>query len=183
MFHVQEAAALNLHFNKLKLRQNDWHFTDNNFKCIFLNENAWISLKISLRFVPKIQINNNPALVQIMTWCRPGSKPLSEPTMLSLLVHICITQPSWVKHNQNFYWPMHQENKAIIGSDNALAPVRLKVSQCCLIVSRTLQEQILMIFLSKYLNFHARKCISKCHLLEWWPFWLGFHLLSQNIRC
>ena len=183
MFHVQEATALNLPSNKLRLRQNDRHFADDIFKYTFLNENAWISFKISLKFVSKIQINNNPALVQIMTWCRPGSKPLSEPTMLSLLMHICITQPSWVKQNQNFYWPMHQENKAIIGSDNALAPVWHKLSQCSLIVSRTLQEQILMILLSKYLNFHARKWISKCHLGKWWPFWLGFHLLSQNIRC
>ena len=26
-------------------------------------------------------INNIPALVQIMAWCRPGDKPLSEPMM------------------------------------------------------------------------------------------------------
>ena len=33
------------------------------FKCIFLNENVLISIKISLKFVPKGQINNIPALV------------------------------------------------------------------------------------------------------------------------
>ena len=33
------------------------------FKCIFLNENVWIPIKISLKFVPKGPINNNPALV------------------------------------------------------------------------------------------------------------------------
>ena len=39
---------------------------DGIFKCIILNENVCISLKISLRFVPKVRINNIPALVQIM---------------------------------------------------------------------------------------------------------------------
>ena len=59
----------------------------NIFKCIFLNENAWISIKISLKFVPKGQINNIPALVQIMAWRRPGDKPLSEPMVISLPTH------------------------------------------------------------------------------------------------
>ena len=39
------------------------HFPDDIFKCIFLNENVLISIKISLKFVPKGQINNIPALV------------------------------------------------------------------------------------------------------------------------
>ena len=42
------------------------------FKCIFLNENVWITIIISLKFVPKGSINNNPALFQIMAWPRPG---------------------------------------------------------------------------------------------------------------
>ena len=36
------------------------------FKCIFLNENIWISNTISLKFVPKGPIDNNTALVQIL---------------------------------------------------------------------------------------------------------------------
>ena len=54
---------------------------DNIFKCIFLNENVWISLKISLKFAPEVRINNIPALVQIMAWRRTGDKPLSEPML------------------------------------------------------------------------------------------------------
>ena len=38
----------------------------------------WISIKISLKFVPKGPINNIPVLVQIMAGRRPGNKPLSE---------------------------------------------------------------------------------------------------------
>ena len=66
------------------------------FSCIFLNENVWIPIKISLKFVPKGRINNVPALVQIMAWRRPGDKPLSEPMMVSLPTHICVTRPQWV---------------------------------------------------------------------------------------
>ena len=39
-------------------------FADEIFKCIFSNENIWILIDISLKFVPKGQINNIPALVQ-----------------------------------------------------------------------------------------------------------------------
>ena len=52
------------------------------------NENAWISIKISLRFVPKGPINTIPALVQIMAWHRPVDNSLSKP--------ICITRPQCV---------------------------------------------------------------------------------------
>ena len=50
-------------FNTLRLRQNGCHFPDDIFKCIFLNENVWISIKISVKFVPMDPINNIPALV------------------------------------------------------------------------------------------------------------------------
>ena len=65
-------------------------FADNILKCIFLNENVWISIKNPFKFVPKGPINNIPALVQIMAWCRPGDKPLSEPMLVSAM------QPHWV---------------------------------------------------------------------------------------
>ena len=90
--------------NTLGPRQNGYHFADYIFKCIFLNENAWVSLKISLKFVPKVQINNIPALVQTMAWRWPGNKPLSEPMMVSLLTHICVTRPQWV-NQQTFSTP------------------------------------------------------------------------------
>ena len=86
-------------FNTLRPRQNWRHFADDIFKCILLNENALIAIKISLKFVPKGPINNIPALVQIMAWLRPGDKPLSEPMMASLLAHISITRPEWAKNN------------------------------------------------------------------------------------
>ena len=52
--------------NTLRLQQNGCHFPDNIFTCIFLDENVRVSIKISLKFVPKGPISNMPALVQIM---------------------------------------------------------------------------------------------------------------------
>ena len=84
-------------FNILRPRQNGRHFPDDTFKWIFLNENVWISLNISLKFVPRGSINNIPTLVQVMAWRRPGDKPLSEPMMVRLPTHQCVTRPQWVK--------------------------------------------------------------------------------------
>ena len=67
--------------------------------------NARISLKISLKFVPKVRINTIPALVQIMSWHWPGDKPLSEPMMVCLLMHICVTRSQWVNVSSIIsYW-------------------------------------------------------------------------------
>ena len=70
-------------FITLKPSQNGCHFADIIFKFIFLNENVWISINISLKFVPKGQINNNLAFVQIMACHPPGDNPLSEPMLFS----------------------------------------------------------------------------------------------------
>ena len=84
--------------NTLRPRQNGRHFADDTFKRIFLNENVRISIKISPTFVSRGPINNIPALVQTMAWRRPGDKPLSEPMMVSLPTHICVTRPQWVNY-------------------------------------------------------------------------------------
>ena len=55
--------------------------SDDIFKCIFLNENDRIPIKISLKFVPRSPIDNKPVLVQVMAWRRIGDKPLSEPML------------------------------------------------------------------------------------------------------
>ena len=80
----------------LRPRQNGRHFSDI-FNCISLNENISIAITISLKFVPKGPINDIAVLVQIMVWRCPGTKPLSEPMMVSLPTHICVTRPQWDK--------------------------------------------------------------------------------------
>ena len=44
--------------NTWRQRQNGRHFADSIFKCILTNENVRISMKISLKFVAKVPINN-----------------------------------------------------------------------------------------------------------------------------
>ena len=87
---VQVSAC---YLNTLRPRQNGWHFADN----IFMNENIWISINISLKFVRKGPIKNIPALVLIMACRRLGDKPLSE-LMIVLLIdaYKCVTRPQWV---------------------------------------------------------------------------------------
>ena len=60
--HVWKCMLTNIDVNTLRLRQNDWHFQMH----FFCNENEWIWIKISLKFVSKGPIKNNLALVQIM---------------------------------------------------------------------------------------------------------------------
>ena len=55
-------------------------------------KNIPIAINISLKLVPRDQINNIPALVQIMAWGWSGDKPLFEPMMLTLLMHIWVTR-------------------------------------------------------------------------------------------
>ena len=94
------SSAAHVFLNTLRPRQNGRHLADDIFKQIFLNENVWILIKISLKFIPNCPINNIPTLVQIMAWGQPGNKPLSEPMRVSLLTHIWVTQPQWV----NCHW-------------------------------------------------------------------------------
>ena len=84
--------------NTFRPRQNGRHFADDTFKRTFFNENVRISITLSLKFVPKSLIDNIPALVPIMAWRRPGDKPLSEPMMVNLPTHICVTRPQWVNN-------------------------------------------------------------------------------------
>ena len=65
--NVEESLVVcNLH--TLRPRQNVRLSTDDIFTCIFLNENMWILINISLKFVSMRPINNLPTLVQKMAW-------------------------------------------------------------------------------------------------------------------
>ena len=77
--HHNHASMGQPHVNILRQRQNGRHFADDIFKRMFLNENIWIPIEISLKFVPKGSIDNIPAL------------------MVNLPTQICTTRPQWVK--------------------------------------------------------------------------------------
>ena len=58
------------------------HFGDNIFiQMQFANKKFCILIKISLKFVPKGSIDNNPTLVSIIAGHRICDKPLSEPKL------------------------------------------------------------------------------------------------------
>ena len=98
-------VLLNTFSYRSPLLQSDWKkssihiktktkwrpFSRRQFKRIFFDENVWISIKNSLKFVPKYPINNIPTLVLTIASLRSGDKPLSEPMMVCLLMHICVT--------------------------------------------------------------------------------------------
>ena len=59
-YNVTSSLAHNMiimPLNTSRLEQNGRRFADDIFKCIFLNENISILIKISLKFVPKGPIN------------------------------------------------------------------------------------------------------------------------------
>ena len=84
--------------NTLRPRQNGRHFADDIFKCIFLNENVWIPIEISVKFVPKGPINNIPALV-------PG---LGSNTFYQIQIQIQIQKFGFFKYKYKYkYFVQH----------------------------------------------------------------------------
>ena len=77
--------------------------TDDIFKSI-CNESVWISITISLKFVPKGPIDYKSALVQVMAWHRTGEKPLPESMLTQFTdAYIPILTPDyWHPPQSNF---------------------------------------------------------------------------------
>ena len=93
--HRWPSYSMPLGGNTLLPRQTGSHFTDI-FEFIFFFENCCIFIQISLKFVSKSQIRNQPALVQIMAGCQKVTSHYLNQYWPSLLMHICVTQPCWV---------------------------------------------------------------------------------------
>ena len=53
-------------------------------------------LKFHWNLFLRVQLTIVQSLVQIMVWRWSGDRPLSEPMMVGLLTHICVTLPQWV---------------------------------------------------------------------------------------
>ena len=127
--------------NTLRPRQNGRHFPDDIFIWILLNENVWISISTSLKFVPRGQINNIPTSVQVMAWRRQGDKPLSKPMMVRLPTHIWVTRPQWVNMTTNnaCYYDITSITRAhmtcccLHHSDHKSLEERLQTRKCTLV--------------------------------------------------
>ena len=119
LYHVRATHALTFisshgalpYINTLRPRQDGYHFADNIFKLIFLNEHVFIMIKISLKFVPMSPITNEPASVHKMAWCRKG-----------LLTNIRVTWLKWVNisyhtaYRYNMFSKRHSVNHLIYTS-------------------------------------------------------------------
>ena len=87
-----------------------------------------------------------------MAWRRPGDKPLSEPRMESLLTHICVTRPQWVKSlwsTDDIWWLRYGSTLVKSNRTNSL-PVLVYCQWCQLTLN---------------LRQLCRKC-SRFHLLQ-----------------
>ena len=134
---VNRAPFVTYFVKTLRPRQDGRYFADNTLRCIFLNGNAFISLKISLKFVAKVRINSILSLVQMMAWCWTSDRPLPEPIMASLLTHICLAWPQWVKKQVWVCRLLHGHlgpPKGRLGW-NALDPIRETLGPQCLLLS------------------------------------------------
>ena len=86
---------------KLIKTETKWpQFSGRHFQMHFLEWKCMNFFENFIECFPNGPINNIPVLVFIMSWRRPGDKPLSEPMMIILLTHICVTRGcdylSWV---------------------------------------------------------------------------------------
>ena len=93
--------------NTLRPWQNGRHFADDIFKCIFFNENSWISNKMSMNYVCWSLIDNMAALVQIMAWRRRGDKPnLNQWLLIYWRIHasLGLNELNTRKNIANAHW-------------------------------------------------------------------------------
>ena len=119
-------------FNTLSPRQNGRHFPDDIFKSIFLIENVCISVKISSKFVPKGQINNMSALVQVMAWRHATSHYLNQWWLV--------------------YWRMCLSlNELMKFHLSSLPQFRLFISQHW---SRTVPDAMVVLFAYAYMRYY-----------------------------
>ena len=168
---------MNITVNTLRPRQNGRHFPDDIFKCIFLTEHVSISINIWLKFVPKCPINNIPALVQIMAWRRPGDKPLSEPMMVCLPTHICVTRPQWV--NRELSW--HPHHCCGSSSDDKVGIMITLGFQCYILLKINQLHMKITIYISKtpFCDSNQVCFIRKCiNFFQTWLSWFYGHEVS-----
>ena len=126
-----------------------------------------------MKFVPKGPINNVLALVQIMACRLVGAKSLSEPMMVRLLTHICVTRPQWVNQqspatmNKSKSLPeLHQQCHATWERDlgnhqkynrgkNEMTRAMLKVKPNQVVSKQELQEKFMVTSLKNLLRMNC----------------------------
>ena len=161
--------------NTLRSRRNGRRFADDTFKRICLNENVRIAIKFSLKFVPKGPINNISTLVQIMAWRRSGNTPLSEPMMVSLLTHLCVTRPQWVKSDQNKLRYSFHRNIQVLSEDQL---------KSCLCTVHVIFVFLFALKTSYEFNNHAvNQTPTKPHRISWLQISVSIFCFRKICHC
>ena len=104
-----------------------------------------------------------------MAWCRPGDKPLSEPIIVSLLTHICVIQPQWVKCRS-----FHQIYVIL----SSVFPVSLPSYEC----QKVLFDDKLT--LVEVMTWYQQA--TSHYLITWWPMSMspsGISLSHNEMMC
>ena len=121
------------------------------------NAFSWMKmLEFRLKFHWSLFLNI-PALVQIMAWRRPGDKPLSEPMMVVLPMHICVTRPPWV---------------------NTLRPRQNGCHMADNILTLIFWKKIATFLLKSHWILFPRVELTMNQL--WFRYWLGTKLAASN---
>ena len=129
-------------------------------------------------------INNIPALVQIMAWRQLGDKPLSEPMMVLLLTHICVTRPQWVKCLNAYKphlrttqrWPQMVNSVQISGGGNQLTYPCVLVALMQRYNSLTYDKT-----LWKFFTTHYKLQITRFQMTKF--VWNAFNINPKRIIC
>ena len=146
-----------LHYKHIEAEANVPPFRRRHFQMHFLDWKCMNLIKIPLKFVPRAPINNIPALVWIMAWRRSGTKPLSEPVMLSLLTHICVTRSRWAIATwlSDAIW----RHKSVLTMPHVMA--------CCMIAPSHYLKQYWLIIINPPLYLHISELVQHspytCH--------------------
>ena len=102
--------------NTLNTRRNGRHFADSTFKCVFLNENSWTSIQISLKFVPSNRpVNSSPPGQNCCHFANDIFRYIFVNEKFNILIKISL---KFVPQS-----PINREYPSI-GSCNGLAPIR-----------------------------------------------------------
>ena len=109
---------------------------------------------MSMTFVPKGQINNNPLLTQIMAWRRPGDKSSSELMMVRSPTHTCVTRPQWVNTEIPRHGAFHRPSYSLI--TRACGGIMTYTDVHSPIIS--MRDMILMQIYSQYLAKEPHGC-------------------------
>ena len=96
-------------FNTSPPRHNGRQFANDTWKCIFISENVYDLIQISLTFVSKCPFDNMTALVHLMAWHRTQqvTSHWTKQCLPSSLTHICDTRGWWDK-------PFHRDSPTLI---------------------------------------------------------------------